>query len=122
MAYPQVYKHTRFRSQLEISFVKMLDARGLRWFYEPERLGEHRYLLDFYLPDGKCWVECKGKVSTRDYDALLALAVQLKQERNHGLYMFTINKAYRVTDAGFGAITHEQFWDLMPTLTPRNGD
>lgn len=81
-ALPPALRLTRFRSQLEIRFALALEARNLRWFYEPERLGETiRYLVDFYLPQPKAWVEVKGVVRTRDHIGLREVSVLLQRER-----------------------------------------
>jgi hypothetical protein len=121
-AWPGVYKYTKFRSQLEINFAKALDARGLRWFYEPERLGEYRYLLDFYLPDCKCWVECKGQIDSRDHLALRDVAACMKAERNHRVFMYTAERAYLVTPGDFKPLTHEAFWAWVETFVPKPQD
>jgi hypothetical protein len=113
VAAPGTYKLIRFRSQLEIRFAKELDARNLRWFYEPERLGDSRYLLDFYLPDFKSWVEVKGQVDSRDYHSLLELAVWLKHERKHRVFMWMEQKAFAVTADGYRPLTHAAFWDAL---------
>jgi hypothetical protein len=116
MAAPGVYKDTHFRSQLEIRFAKELDARELRWFYEPERLGVSRYLLDFFLPDVKAWVEVKGKVSSRDHDSLLALSVTLLKERRQRVFMWMDERAFVITENGYSMLTHEEFWTALTTV------
>jgi hypothetical protein len=110
MAASGVYKFTRFRSQLEIRFAKELDQREFKWFYEPERLGDCRYLLDFYLPQWKSWVEVKGVVDSRDHNSLLELSVLLLKERHQRVFMWMDKKAFHITEHGFKPLTHEQFW------------
>lgn len=56
-----VYGGALMRSRLEVTFAQELDRRGIAWQYEPERVGGGRYLVDFHLPDLKCWVEVKGR-------------------------------------------------------------
>lgn len=104
---------TRFRSQLEIRFAQELEERGLRWFYEPERLGEGKYLLDFYLPDCRTWVEVKGIVDQRDYMVLREVAELMARERRQRVFMWTERKAYRVTAGDFHAMSHEEFWAAL---------
>jgi predicted nuclease of restriction endonuclease-like RecB superfamily len=56
------YAGIKLRSQYEVRFAKVLDARGIKWKYEPKRfdLGDCTYLPDFYLPErGEYW-EVKG--------------------------------------------------------------
>jgi hypothetical protein len=117
MAAPGVYKFTQFRSQLEIRFAKELDAREIKWFYEPERLGASRYLLDFYLPQFRAWVEVKGKVSSRDHDSLLALSVSLKQERRQRVFMWMDERAFSITEKGYETLTHEVFWTMLADMS-----
>lgn len=108
---PGTYNDTKFRSQLELSFVKALDARQIRWYYEPERLC--RYLVDFYLPDCKCWVEVKGQVDSRDHLLLREVAQYLKEQRKHRLFMYMRSKAFLVSADGFRSVTHEAFWGYL---------
>lgn len=109
----RMYHYTKFRSQLEIRFVKELEAHELRWYYEPERLGEGRYLVDFYLPECKAWVEVKGVVDSRDHLVLRQVAELLRSERKHRLYMYMDKKAFVVYPEGFKPITHEEFWAVL---------
>ncbi|MBX3082756.1 MAG: hypothetical protein KF716_14045 [Anaerolineae bacterium] len=117
MAAPGTYKFTHFRSQLEIRFAKELDAREIRWFYEPERLGDSRYLLDFYLPQFKAWVEVKGQVSSRDHDSLLSLSVTLLKERRQRVFMWMDKEAFAITEKGYATLTHEEFWKALTDTT-----
>lgn len=108
---PPALQHTRFRSQLEIRFALALEARKLRWFYEPERIA--RYLIDFYLPDSRSWVEVKGVVSSRDHLLLREAAVLLAAERKHRLYMWTEKGAYLVTAGDFAPLSLDKFWAIL---------
>ncbi|GAB4553135.1 MAG: hypothetical protein OHK0023_21890 [Anaerolineae bacterium] len=108
---PESVKYTRFRSQLEISFALALEARGIRWFYEQERI--ERYLVDFYLPDCRVWVEVKGVVSTRDHLLLRTVAAVLAAERKHRLYMYTSQQTYLVGEGDFQPLSHDAFWDRL---------
>ena len=107
------YHYTKFRSQLELRFVRELDERQFRWFYEPERLGDGRYLVDFYLPECKCWVEVKGVVDSRDHLVLREVAELLRVERKHRLYMYMDKSAFVVYPEGFKPISHEDFWAAL---------
>lgn len=58
------YAGCRFRSRLEARFAVALDAKGLRWEYEPEGFETPcgRYLPDFRVvlsPMTTCWFEVK---------------------------------------------------------------
>lgn len=109
-AVPGVFKGVQFRSQLEIRFVTQLEEMGIRWVYESERLGDGSYLVDFYLPDLKIWVEVKGKFEPRDNFLLKDVAAYLKRERNERLYVFSASKAYAVNSRSFHEINHKLFW------------
>ena len=113
---PEALRHTRFRSQLEISFALQLEARRLRWFYEPERLC--RYRVDFYLPDSRVWVEVKGRVSSRDHTLLRQVAAMLATERKQRLFMYTSRQAYAVSAGDFSVLTHDAFWQLVTPPKP----
>lgn len=110
---PEAIRLTRFRSKLELNFALQMEARKIRWFYEPERIC--RYLIDFYVPTGKLWVEVKGKVTTRDYLLLREAAVELHTQRRQRLYMWTSRQAYQVGMTDFVPLSHEQFWQLFST-------
>lgn len=109
-AVPGIFKGVQFRSQLEIRFVTQLEAKQIRWVYEGERLGDGNYLVDFYLPDLKCWVEVKGRVEPRDDYLLKDVATFLKRERNERLFVYTQSKAFSVTGKQFKQLTHDEFW------------
>jgi hypothetical protein len=117
-----VYKGRLMRSRFEVEFAKMLDARAITWEYEPERIGGGRYLIDFYLPDLKCWVEVKGRFEARD-DMLLPLAAtRLKQERGERLFLYMKTRAYRVTMKDFEPMSHQKFWDAIQDAPPDDPD
>lgn len=108
-----IYKGAWMRSQLEVGFAKQLDARGIVWQYEPERLQGGRYLVDFYLPDLRCWVEVKGRFEARDQLLLPLVAGHLDGQRKERLFLYMRDRAFRVTDQGFTALTHAVFWDAL---------
>jgi len=51
-----------FKSQYEENFAGWLDARGIKWMYEPYSfpVGRGFYIPDFYLPWYDCFLETKG--------------------------------------------------------------
>jgi hypothetical protein len=101
------------RSLMEVRFARGLDRRGIRWEYEPERLRGGRYLVDFYLPDLRCWVEVKGRFEARDDLLLPMVARNLRQQRDEGLFLFMHRRAFRVTGIGFEPLTHDAFWEAL---------
>lgn len=111
-AIPGVFKGVKFRSQLEIRFATELESRGIRWVYEIERLGEGQYLVDFYLPDYRCWVEVKGKFEPRDDYLLKDVASHLK-ERQERLFVFMQSKAFAISADTFTQLSRDQFWDQL---------
>jgi hypothetical protein len=57
-----LYGGCRFRSRLEARWAVFFDALDKVWLYEPEGFvleDDICYLPDFYLPEGKVWVEIK---------------------------------------------------------------
>jgi hypothetical protein len=118
----EVYKGVQFRSRLEVLFAQELEKRQIRWVYEPERIGGGRYLVDFYLPDLKCWVEVKGRFEPRDDLLLPNAAGHLKTERGERLFLYMRSRAYRITWKGFEPLTHEAFWQAVQEPPPDDAD
>jgi len=112
-AVPGIFKGIMFRSQLEIRFATQLEAKGIRWIYEGERLSEGQYLVDFYLPDLHRWVEVKGRIEPRDDYLLKDVAAYLKRERQETVFVYTQSKAYSVSATVFKELTHKAFWELL---------
>ena len=119
---PSVYKGKPMRSLFEVEFAKTLDAREIAWEYEPERIGGGRYLIDFYLPDLRCWVEVKGRFEARD-DLLLPLAAtRLKKERDERLFLYMKTRAYRVTMKDFEPLSQDEFWSAIQDVPEKRAD
>lgn len=112
-AVPGIFKGVQFRSQLEIRFATELEAKQIRWFYEAERLGDGNYLVDFYLPDLRCWVEVKGRFEPRDHYLLKDVASYLKKERNERLFVYTQNKVFGASSSRFTEMPHPDFWQKV---------
>lgn len=108
-----IYKGKWMRSLLEVEFAKQLDARGIAWEYEPERLQGGRYLVDFHLPALRCWVEVKGRFEGRDHLLLPLVAGHLDGQRKERLFLYMRSRAFRVTERGFEALSHDAFWDAI---------
>lgn len=113
-----IYKGAWMRSLFEVRFAKQLDARGITWEYEPERLKGGGYLVDFYLPDLKCWVEVKGRFEARDDLLLPNVASRLHTGRGDRLFLYMKTRAYRVTWKGFEALSHDDFWAAIQDVPP----
>lgn len=112
-AVPGIFKGIQFRSQLEIRFATELEARGIKWVYEGERLGDGSYLVDFYLPDYGAWVEVKGKFEPRDDYLLKDAATYLKQERGQRLFVYTSGKPLLVNPSGYRVLDRKDFWTIL---------
>lgn len=110
-----MFQGIQFRSQLEIRFATELASRGIDWIYEKERLGQGNYLVDFYLPDHKQWVEVKGKFEPRDHYLLKEVAQMLEIERQEELFVYTSGKCFRVTSEEFVPMKRSEFWELIET-------
>lgn len=108
-----IYKGHWMRSRLEVAFAQQLDAREIAWDYEPERLQGGRYLVDFYLPDLRCWVEVKGRFEARDQLLLPLVAGHLDGQRSERLFLYMRGRAFRVTDQGFTSLSHAAFWEAI---------
>lgn len=59
---PTEYNGTRFRSKLEADYARAFDALGIVWEYEKvgQYFGDQFYLVDFWLPKSRQYVEVKG--------------------------------------------------------------
>lgn len=70
------YNGIEFRSKLESKTAQALDNLGIAWEYEPEgyKLSNGMwYRPDFWLPDAKQYVECKGVMSKEDSAKIVGL-------------------------------------------------
>jgi hypothetical protein len=112
-AAPGVFKGVQMRSQLEIRFAAELEKLGVHWEYEPDRVGKEQYLVDFYLPDYRAWVEVKGRFDARDEYQLPEVAKHLWDNGAERLFVYTQRRAYRVRYDGFEEMTHPAFWSLL---------
>lgn len=62
---PVFYRGVRMRSRFEGRFASVLDLFKIAWQYEPGDFiltNQRVYRPDFWLPEGKTWVELKGFV------------------------------------------------------------
>jgi hypothetical protein len=107
------YRNTEFRSLLEVRFAQELEKRQIAWKYEPERIGAGHYLVDFYLPGLKCWVEVKGRFEPRDDLLLPNVAINLKRDRGERLFLYMEDEAYLVGSREFKRLTHDEFWAAL---------
>lgn len=117
-----IYRGAFMRSRLEVAFAQELDRRGIAWQYEPERIGGGRYLVDFYLPDLKCWVEVKGRFEARDDLLLPNVANHLRTERGERLFLFMRARAFRVTWRGFEPLSLDEFWAALSDTADAAGE
>ncbi len=112
---PGIYKNTPMRSQSEIAFARELDARKIRWQYEAGTLGRSKYVVDFYLPDYRCWVDIRrSKPNQRDTVVLSTVADALWRERTEErLFVYLPDGALLINPEGTRSLTHEEFWVRM---------
>ncbi|NWF71148.1 MAG: hypothetical protein HXY40_18860 [Chloroflexi bacterium] len=109
---PGIYKGTPMRSQSEISFASELDARRIRWQYEPGPLGRSKFVVDFYLPDYGAWVDIRRTEPNAKEQVILAqVADALWLERNRErLFVFMPEGALLVNPQGNRAMGRDDFW------------
>ena len=70
------YNGIEFRSKLESKTAQALDNIGIRYEYEPDgyKLTNGMwYRPDFYLPDARQFIECKGKMESTDSAKIVGL-------------------------------------------------
>jgi len=74
-AIPTRYKGLLFRSKLEADYARSFDALGLEWRYEDEGryFGDQFYLVDFFLPRSRQFVEVKGVFEPDDVRKVASL-------------------------------------------------
>ena len=85
---PTTYRGIRFRSRLEARWAVFLDHAGIDWRYEQQgyKLSNGQlYLVDFWLPNQKYWIEVKGSYPTADE---IAKAEGLVNDSYHVLFLF----------------------------------
>lgn len=89
------YNGIEFRSKLESKTAQALDNIGIRYEYEPEgyKLTNGMwYRPDFWLPDVKQFIECKGIMSSTDS----AKIVGLVEDTNHPVLVISYENAMMV--------------------------
>ncbi|HEX3049225.1 MAG TPA: hypothetical protein VHP83_01110 [Aggregatilineaceae bacterium] len=104
------YQNVEMRSLLEVHFAEQLDQHEIAWKYEPERIGAGHYLVDFYLPELRCWVEVKGRFEFRDDLLLPNVAINLHRDRGERLFLYMEDQAFSVGFKDFKPLTHDEFW------------
>ncbi|MFN8371715.1 MAG: hypothetical protein U0694_02400 [Anaerolineae bacterium] len=109
---PGIYKGTPMRSQGEIAFATELDARRIRWQYEAGALGRSKYVVDFYLPDYRCWVDIrKSRPNQRDTVILSSVADTIWRERSQErLFVILPDGALLINPEGMRNLTYDDFW------------
>lgn len=77
------YRGVVFRSKLEADWARHFDALGLKWEYEPRGryFGDQFYLVDFYLPCSRQWIEVKGVYEPADVRKIIAFLEHIEPRR-----------------------------------------
>lgn len=75
------YKDILFRSKLEADWARLFDTLGVEWQYEPKGqfFGDVFYLIDFWLPKSRQYVEVKGVFEPSDCKKIHAVIERAKQ-------------------------------------------
>jgi hypothetical protein len=65
---PTLYRGITFRSKLEADWARAFDALGVAWEFEKigQYFGPTFYLVDFWLPRSRQYVECKAVLRPGD--------------------------------------------------------
>lgn len=116
IAVPAVVGGYELRSQLEARFAQELQRRAITWRYEPERISAAKYLVDFYLPDYRCWVEVKGHFDATEDLELPLVAAWLQRERGERLYLYMAREFYCIHPRRYERLDDEAWWTAI--LTP----
>ena len=77
------YNGIRFRSRTEARWAVFMDAAGIPYAYEAEGFyfqDGTTYLPDFWLPDQRTFLECKGVMSDKDLHKIKTLVVESDYE------------------------------------------
>jgi hypothetical protein len=77
---PTEYNGQAFRSKLEADWARAFDTLGVQWRYEPKGryFGDVFYLVDFYLPMSRQWVEVKGVFEPEDCRKIVGLLTHIE--------------------------------------------
>lgn len=76
------YRGISYRSKLEAATAKFFTEHDIEFIYEPnvfEFQDGTKYLPDFYLPEQKIWVKCKGIMTDKDDHKITILANESKE-------------------------------------------
>jgi hypothetical protein len=71
------YKGIVFKSRFEASMAYLLDLFKIKWLYEPYSMllpNGLYYMPDFYAPDIKLWIECRGYESDEGEEQIKVFA------------------------------------------------
>lgn len=75
-----------FKSRFEADMAQFLDRLKLNWYYEPLSMllpnGVH-YMPDFYVPQIRLWVECRGYESLKGEAQIKSFARQIVDNTLH---------------------------------------
>ena len=77
------YNGVLYRSKLEATTAKLFDEYNIKFIYEPDVIEFRdgtKYMPDFYLPEQKIWVECKGLMNDKDEHKITMLANESKEK------------------------------------------
>lgn len=92
------------RSGFESGFIADLNARGVKYEYEPDKVPyviEHNYIPDFRLSNG-IYIETKGNLTVKDRVKTLAVIKQNKGIDLRFCFQRANNKLYRGSKTTYG--------------------
>ena len=104
---PTNYKGTKFRSRLEANTAQAFDRLKIKWVFEPQSFllesGIH-YWPDFWLPELKTWVECKGYLTKEEHETHKEFMTQQLKENKDILFVLISTQHIDVFEKGDGPL------------------
>ena len=100
----------KFRSNFEADFARILDKRGVDFFYESDKIPyqprERVYNPDFFLPDYSIYIETKGRLTQADRVKHLLIKEQQPDYDIRFVFMNADKKLYKGSNT-----TYASWWD-----------
>lgn len=97
----------KFRSNFEADFARILDKKGIDFFYECDKIPyqprERVYNPDFFLPDYCIYVETKGRLTQADRVKHLLIKEQQPDYDIRFVFMNADKKLYKGSNTTYAS-------------------